>query len=125
MGKKAVWESRPSANGGRSSAQTLGQDAQAPKKMQQIKIQPDFDSWRNAARTFLAQQIPPTEAVFIEAGLDHATLPNLFNGTTPEPQNTPHAKVPVDFVTLAKTVACHTDPAQLVAALPSPLASHT
>lgn len=81
--------------------------------MRQVKIEPDFESWRDAARALLVANVPPEQAIFVEAGLDHATLPNLFQPTAiiDVPTDDKRApRVPADFLPLAKSVACHADP---------------
>jgi DNA polymerase len=69
-------------------------------------IQPTFESWRDAARDFLARRVPPGEILWSddvrEASLfvtDEATAPG---GPTP--------KVPAAFLDIARSAAAHRDP---------------
>ena len=74
--------------------------------MRQVSIEPDFESWREAARSLLIAGVPPGEAAFVEAGLDHALLPSLAE--TIESAKGEAPSVPREFVRLAEVVACHT-----------------
>src|SRR5687768_17877815 len=92
--------------------------------MRQIRIKNDFESWREAAREVLAANVSPQDVVFVEGGLEHALLPGLFSGpacgarpvddrrTEPRRASEAAKRVPREFVTLAKNVACHRDPAR-------------
>ena len=92
--------------------------------IQQVRIENDFESWREQARTLLAANVSPEEVVFVEGGLEHALLPGLFSKSAcgarqvevarPEPRLASEAakRVPREFVTLANRVACHRDPAR-------------
>src|SRR5688572_24254785 len=77
--------------------------------MKQVRIQANFESWRDAARELLRVDVPPDEVVFVPHGLEHALLPGLIDTATVESSRTP-LRVPREFVTLAQAVACHTDP---------------
>jgi probable DNA metabolism protein len=63
----------------------------------------DFASWRDAARSLLAAGVPPQEVLW------QAEEDGLFSSSV---QEAPAAtvKVPPDFVELARTVACHSNP---------------
>jgi hypothetical protein len=45
--------------------------------MQQVRIENDFESWRDAARDLLSAHVEPDNAMFVEGGLEHALLPGL------------------------------------------------
>lgn len=61
----------------------------------------DFTSWREAAKGLLAEGVPPEEILWEkEAGL-FATAGAVGKGTL---------RVPKEFVALAQTVSCHSDP---------------
>src|SRR5688572_13744450 len=83
--------------------------------MYQVRIQNDFGEWRDAAREFLVQDVPPDQVVWVEGGLENALIPGLV-GAVPTPAALGGAKrgaevrVSRAFVDLAKTVACHRDP---------------
>src|SRR5688500_2307747 len=77
--------------------------------MRQVRIEPDFESWRDAARGLLRANVPPDEVVFVPHGLENALLPNLVETVAVDSQPTP-LRVPREFVRLAESVACHTDP---------------
>jgi DNA polymerase len=75
--------------------------------MRDIRIEPTFESWRDAARGLLAAGIPPDEVLWSDDPEEAA----LF-ATPHEP---PHAggaaqKVPAAFMDIARTAAAHTDP---------------
>src|SRR4051812_2555182 len=77
--------------------------------MRQVRIEPDFESWRDAARELLRANVPPDEVMFVPHGLEHALLPNLVETVATESQQS-SLRVPRDFVKLAQAVACHTNP---------------
>jgi probable DNA metabolism protein len=66
----------------------------------------DFDSWREAARRMLDQDVPPQEILW-EAGRGLFAAESLKETPPQRP-----CKVPAAFVELAKNVACHRDPAR-------------
>src|SRR5687768_10238382 len=76
--------------------------------MRQVRIEPDFHSWRDAARDLLRANMPPDEVMFVPHGLENALLPNLIDTMQIESQPTP-LRVPREFLKLAEAVACHTD----------------
>src|SRR5918993_2304148 len=92
-----------------------------PLEMQQVRIQNDFRSWRDAARRLLDATVEPEEVVFEEGGLEHALLPGLFSGTAcgarpgdlrrteTRPASGAAKRVPREFLDLARSVACHRD----------------
>ena len=64
----------------------------------------DFESWRDAARALLLAQVPPEEIAWQSGTAD------LFAATTTLPSGNGMLAVPRDFVALAKSVVCHSDP---------------
>ena len=78
--------------------------------MRQVRIEPDFESWRDAARELLRAAVPPDQVVFAEVGLDHSLLPNLFESARVQSTAGPAPRVPREFLSLAQTVARHTAP---------------
>src|SRR5688500_9656776 len=78
-------------------------------KMRQVRIEPDFESWRDGARELLRANVPPDDVMFVPHGLENALLPNLVETMQVPLQPTP-VRVPRDFLKLAEAVACHTDP---------------
>jgi len=64
----------------------------------------DFETWRNAARGLLAENIPPHEILWEPAG-------GLFTEKLSISKSAP-ASVPTDFLTMARTVACHVNPSR-------------
>ena len=75
--------------------------------MQQVRIEPDFDSWRNAARELLRASIPPERVIFVERGLESDLLPNLLDDA-PASSSARSPSVTREFIALAETVAQHT-----------------
>ena len=78
--------------------------------MRAVAIERNFESWREAARSLLGADVPPEGVWWEEQGglqggliATCAALPPAEGGT--------HA-VPREFVTLARKVACHRDPAR-------------
>ena len=74
----------------------------------------DFAGWREAARGFLQQRVPPSEAHFTGAQTS-LFAPSLF---APSPSSSSSAapqsiNVPRAFLDLARLVTCHTDPSRL------------
>src|SRR5688500_649568 len=78
--------------------------------MRHIAIELDFASWRDAARQMLTANLPPDQVIFVERGLDNALLPNLTEAATATIPSTATPRVGREFLDLAQTVACHTDP---------------
>ncbi len=62
-----------------------------------------FTGWRKIARNLLSANIPPAQINWDADSLFSSELP---------PGKVPFAKVPPDFLNLAKTVACHCDPSR-------------
>jgi DNA polymerase len=70
----------------------------------------DYDEWRRAARTLLAQGVAPEQVGFHIA----SATGDLFSSLPKSPQAKapsvrPQIRVPREFVSLAKTVICHSD----------------
>ena len=67
----------------------------------------DFDGWRDAARDLVEAGVPPEAVVWQVEGGDA----DLFGGDAPT-HGAPSFAVPRAFVSLAKAVICHSDPAR-------------
>lgn len=74
-----------------------------------------FDEWRSVARQLLIAKTHPQDVIFH----DHPAQPSLFDeplavepsaSMARKPASTGGAKVPPDFLDLARSVACHRDP---------------
>src|SRR5438445_3373014 len=69
--------------------------------MRQIEIAPTFDAWQAAARKLLRENVPPAEVEWRE----------VRAGAPPSPAYVPAvARVPRQFIDLARQVAGHRDP---------------
>ncbi len=77
--------------------------------MRQVRIEADFEAWRDAARSLLAANVRPEQVTFVEGGLENALLPNLLGDAAIDSPASSAARVPRDFLTLAQIVACHTE----------------
>ena len=83
--------------------------------MRTILIQPDFQSWRGAARLLLADGIAPENVLWDEASsgapllLLDAIAESTTSAATVANSTTP---VPRAFLSVAPVVACHRDPAR-------------
>lgn len=64
-----------------------------------------FRAWRDAARSFLAGNVPPEQILWG----DHATAPDLFSDDSP-PSGGGAVSVPRSFIQMAETVVWHSDP---------------
>ena len=64
----------------------------------------DFDGWRDAARALVLAGVPPQDVVW------SAGTPDLFAASTALPMAAGSLTAPRDFVDLAKSVICHSDP---------------
>ena len=84
--------------------------------MLHVPIQPDFESWRTAARSLLEGGVEPGEVLWNDGS--HEMLlpisPGLANRSVASPPGAvgPGASVPRAFVDAARLVACHRDPAR-------------
>jgi probable DNA metabolism protein len=74
--------------------------------MRTVVIEPDFESWRHAARGLLAAGIPPENVLWSDQ--DHETP--LFASTAPPATAATDIKVPAAFFDIARSAAAHTDP---------------
>ena len=81
--------------------------------MREVSIQPTLESWRDAARSLIAQGIAPEEILWREASGAPAA-PGLFDQPPPSSPREPEASgellVPRAFLELARCVAGHPDP---------------
>jgi DNA polymerase len=75
--------------------------------VRRVAIEPDFESWRRAARALLVEGVPP-EAVWFDDG-SQSVLPGLIDEPV-EPTAAGALAVPKSFVTDAKVAADHRDP---------------
>ena len=77
--------------------------------MRDVVIQPTLESWRAAARTLIAENVPPDQVVWREA----ATQGGLFDSVVvaePSASSAGEFRVPRAFVEVAGQAARHTDP---------------
>jgi probable DNA metabolism protein len=75
------------------------------------RIQPDFESWRTTARRLRMQGVSPETVGWSDGDADTNLLPELFAPVGPvAPAAVP--RVPAEFVSLARTVSLHRDPAR-------------
>lgn len=65
----------------------------------------DFDAWRNAARALVLADVAPDRIVWQVGG-----AVDLFADDAPLPHPVGELGVPRDFVGLARSVVCHSDP---------------
>jgi uracil-DNA glycosylase len=77
--------------------------------MKRLLIEPDFLSWRDAARKALRLGLPPQEIVWQETNQD-AELDSLFASVLTDHPVSELPRVPREFLQLAETVSCHRDP---------------
>lgn len=71
-----------------------------------VFTEPYFDAWRKAARSLLANKVPPQDVIWEKAGSQAGEL--LAFDTLPAiPSGAPALKVPRAFVRLAQTVCAH------------------
>jgi uracil-DNA glycosylase len=64
----------------------------------------DFDGWRDAARALILDGVPPEQVVWTSGEAD------LFGEAVPATTATGTLSVPRNFVELAQSVVCHSDP---------------
>jgi DNA polymerase len=80
--------------------------------MRSVLIDPDFESWRDAARGLLREGVPPGEVVWLDAtveqGLFSADAARVAEGMTVT--KGAGERVPAAFLDLAGQVAAHSDP---------------
>jgi DNA polymerase len=77
--------------------------------VRQVRIEPEFEGWRDAARELLRAEVPPDEVIFVPHGLENGLLPGLVETANVEATSATPLRVPRKFVTLAQVVSCHTD----------------
>jgi probable DNA metabolism protein len=75
--------------------------------MRTLFIDPNFESWRNAARTMLAACVEPDDILWSDDSSQH---PLFGEDSGPPHACRPAPKVSSDFLDLARTAAAHTDP---------------
>ena len=73
-------------------------------------IQPDFASWRTAARRLLADGVPPDQVIWSDARAESDLLPAVCDDRPDRMTPPPSTKVPKEFVSVAQTVGHHRDP---------------
>lgn len=75
--------------------------------MLEVPIDPTFDSWRDTARSLIAQDVSPDQIAFVETGTDE-----LFSPAEPfaRPPFLAPVNVPREFVQLARYAAAFRDP---------------
>lgn len=66
----------------------------------------DFETWRDEARKFLAADTPPQNITWHDMRDVQA---QLFESSAVKNKAEPNAKVPKEFMELAKRIACHSD----------------
>jgi probable DNA metabolism protein len=77
-------------------------------EMKDVRVEPEFESWRDAARELLRAGVRPEDVLFVEAGLDNALLPNVSDSMSIASESGTTPRVPREFIELAEAVACHT-----------------
>jgi probable DNA metabolism protein len=75
--------------------------------MRDIRIEPTFESWRDAARGLLTAGIPPAEILWSDDAVEAALFATFLQ--PPVAGRVAH-KVPAAFMDIARTAAAHTDP---------------
>ena len=76
--------------------------------MRQAAIQPDFGSWRTAARDLLADGVPPDQVIWTDTRAESDLLPAVVTDR-PDRMAPTTARVPKEFVAVGKTVSHHRD----------------
>ncbi|MFK7912250.1 MAG: TIGR03915 family putative DNA repair protein [Akkermansiaceae bacterium] len=74
--------------------------------MKTVKIEPDFTSWRSAARALLAEKVHPRDVLWVSKSAQSDGM-LMFDEPVHPTQDAPRLNVPRDFVRLAETVSCH------------------
>lgn len=75
--------------------------------MKRVRIEPSFESWRDAARGLLHERVAPNEVIW-DDGLEERLLPGFATLWTPPAA--PRASLPKKFVELAQRVSVDRDP---------------
>lgn len=74
--------------------------------MRTVLIDPDFESWRAAARGLLAEGVEPGDVLWS----DEASEGSLFGGLPQPPPPSSVPRVSAAFLDMARTACAHTDP---------------
>lgn len=74
-----------------------------------LRARGDFGEWRDAARGLLAKGIPPRDIDWLS---EEAAGQELFPATPPAQTTTRAISVTKDFLLLAESVICHSDPSR-------------
>ena len=72
----------------------------------------DFESWRTAARSFLMQRVPPSQAIFAASQTSlfaPSSLASSLASSASPAASASAVNVPRAFLDLARLVCCHTD----------------
>lgn len=86
--------------------------------MTDVRIEPTFDAWRDAARHLLMQHVPPGRVHWVESAVVHSTrgigtVRGEVDGmSVPRVAKRAGIRVPRAFVSLAERVACHRETAR-------------
>jgi uracil-DNA glycosylase family protein len=75
--------------------------------VRRVEIEPTFEAWQATARALLRDRVPPADVAWSEARSASAAAPTLPLGDEP---TVPVARVPRQFLDLAREVARHRDP---------------
>ena len=74
--------------------------------MLSVTIEPNYASWRDAARVLIAEKVEPHDVVWIDtAGADDEL--GMFQTLAEPSDNTPPLRVSRQFVAIAQTLSCH------------------
>ena len=77
--------------------------------LHQVRIDRTFDAWRDAARALLQAEMPPEQVVWIDNSMHTSLFPGFVDppACMPVVVERPVARVPREFMSLARTVAHH------------------
>src|SRR5215471_5913778 len=79
--------------------------------MHEVVIEPNWESWRDAARRLITERVHPDEILWRESIASQRTSePGLFDAAAPETTPGERFLVPRDFLDLARKAAQHPDP---------------
>ncbi|HEY6931553.1 MAG TPA: UdgX family uracil-DNA binding protein [Thermoanaerobaculia bacterium] len=76
--------------------------------MRDVVIEPNWESWRDAARRLIAEHVSPDEILWRESR--SRSEPGLFDAPPPETTSGERFLVPREFLDLARKAAVHPDP---------------